>query len=243
MKGCPIIVFARRDSRRLPGKALLDLGGRPLLGRVLDRLKRVGHEVEIVVATSDRPVDDPIADFAAREGVAIFRGAAADVAGRALACCAAFGANAFVRISGDSPFIDPGIVARVMECFAAKRPDLATNVFPRTYPPGMSVEVISVAALERAATAMTTAEEREHVTLYLYREAKAFRILNLRAERNYGDIRLTVDTPAELERARRIVRSLGPAAASAPLETIVRLACEEPHISGPTRMAVAGDDA
>ena len=59
-----IIVFARMDSVRLPGKALADLCGRPMLGRVLDRVRRAKRGGRIVVATSERKSDDEIAAFA-----------------------------------------------------------------------------------------------------------------------------------------------------------------------------------
>ena len=104
-----IIVFVRYDSRRLPGKALCGLGGRPLLGRVLDRARLVPGGHPIVVATSDRAVDEPVATFTRSENVEVFRGSADDVAARALACAEAFGFVSFARICGDSPFKHDGI--------------------------------------------------------------------------------------------------------------------------------------
>ena len=221
-----IVVFARLDSHRLPGKALRELVHRPLLARVLDRLRATQQGLPVVLATSDRALDDPIAVLGAGEGVAVFRGSAHDVAGRALGCAQSFGLGAIVRISGDSPFIDPGLidlcVARFRETPGL---DLVTNVMPRTFPVGASVEVISASALARIIAATDDPQDREHVTRYVYGHPDAFRIENVAApDRRYEGFTLGVDTDDDLVRAAFIVEALGPRVASAPLADVVALA-------------------
>ena len=197
-------VFARMDSRRLPAKAMLPLAGRPLLGRVLDRARRARFPV--IVATSDRTLDDPIAAFAAAEGLACFRGDADDVAGRALACLDAHRLTAIIRISGDSPFIDPALIEAVADVFLSNPGiDIATNVHPRSFPPGQSVEVIARAALARIAVEACDGADREHVTRYAYGRPERFRIVNYAAAADWGGLTLTVDTRADLDRAAWMV--------------------------------------
>jgi spore coat polysaccharide biosynthesis protein SpsF len=222
-----LVVFARLDSRRLPGKALRDVAGRPLLGRVLDRARAVKPALPVVVATSDRALDDPIVAFAEAEGVSTFRGAADDVLGRALACAEAFGFSAMVRISGDSPFIDPALIQKCVARFEAARPglDLVTTIMPRTFPPGTSVEVIATKTLRRVAIDAVAADEREHVTPFFYRNASCFCIENLAApDGRYQGVALTVDEPRDLDRVVRIATALGAGAAVASLDEIVALA-------------------
>jgi len=220
-----LLVFARHDSRRLPGKVLMEIGGRPMLGRVIDRLRLVPGARPIVVATSDRPLDDPVAAYAEGEGVGVFRGAAEDVAARALACAEANGLASFARISGDSPFIDPGLVARLIALREAKGLDLATNVFPRSFPAGTSVEVLTSAALRRACAKMTEADDREHVTRYIYRNPDQFRICNFAAaDPGYARIGLAVDSPADLARAIWIAEHVHGPVEEASLEDVVALA-------------------
>ena len=222
-----LVVFARLDSRRLPGKALRDIASRPLLGRVLDRVRAAKPARPIVVATSDRALDDPLAAFAEAEGVALFRGDADDVLGRALACAEAFGFSAIVRISGDSPFIDPALIQRSVARFEAATPgvDLVTNIMPKSFPPGMSVEVIATEAVRRMAQDAVAADEREHVTSYLYRNASRFRIENVAApDGRYHGVSLTVDELRDLDRAAWIAATLGARAADASLDEIVALA-------------------
>jgi spore coat polysaccharide biosynthesis protein SpsF (cytidylyltransferase family) len=217
------IVLARCDSARLPGKVLLDLGGRSLLGRVLDRLRLVPELDCVVVATSDRNVDDPIVEeVVAEPGVEVFRGAIDDVLGRCLAASRAFSLERVVRISADSPFIDPSLIAQVI---AASSGDvqLATNVAPRTFPPGTSVEVLTQNALVRLAGATRNRDDREHVTRYAYAHPDEFVIANVAAADNrYQGVNLTVDEPADLDRARWVVMQSGDPAALA-LDEVIAL--------------------
>lgn len=206
--GPPVIVFSRADSRRLPGKALLDIAGRSLLGRVLDRLGHGGGGT-VIVATSVRPVDDGIAAFAEAEGYGVFRGDGADVSARALACAEANGLDWFVRVSGDSPFIDPAVVARVADLYRCEEPDLATNVFPRSFPAGCSAEAIRVDALRRAMAESAAPGHREHVTTYFYEHPDRFRIVNAASGRtDLAGRSLAVDTESDLAIARWIAARL-----------------------------------
>ena len=205
-----IIVFARLDSSRLPGKALTSIAGRFLLDRVIDRCRATPGSPKVIVATSDRATDDPIANHVAARGELLFRGATEDVAGRALACAKAHGLDRFARISGDSPFIDPNLIAR---CLARSRDgaaELVTNVFPRTYPIGVSVEVITTAAMRRIVAETVDPEDREHVTRYAYRRAEHFILDNVSApDDRYAGVSLSVDTQADLAKARWIIETHG----------------------------------
>ena len=75
------VVQARTGSTRLPGKVLQDLGGRPLLRFMLDRLADLRVD-ELVVATSTLDRDDAVADIARDAGRQVVRGSEADVLGR-----------------------------------------------------------------------------------------------------------------------------------------------------------------
>jgi CMP-2-keto-3-deoxyoctulosonic acid synthetase len=54
------LVPARLGSSRLPGKVLADLAGRPMVVRVLERLRGCREIAEIAVATDDRAVADAV---------------------------------------------------------------------------------------------------------------------------------------------------------------------------------------
>ncbi|MEX0692958.1 MAG: NTP transferase domain-containing protein [Rhodospirillales bacterium] len=193
----PALIFARMDSSRLPGKALMPLAGQPVLGRVIRRLALADEIDGIVVCTSDRAVDDPIAAFAEVRKVGLFRGSAEDVLGRAAAAARSLNADAVVRISGDSPFIDPVLVDQLISAHRDIEPDLTTNVHPRTYPAGLSVEVLAMPTLQKLDQVVSEPADREHVTPYIYRHADDFRIRNVAAPEPLRDVDLALDTETD----------------------------------------------
>ena len=216
-----LIIAARYNSSRLPGKVLLPIGARPLLGRVVDRVRRVGGGHPIVIATSDRETDDPIADFARGEDVDVFRGALDDVAGRMLACAREHGFARFARICGDRPFLDPGLIETLLERLVADGLDLATNNAKKTFPTGMTTEVIDTQALALALAKTDDPRDREHVTRYFYSHPDDFRIFNLEAvDDSWAGLNLAVDTAEDLERTRWMTARID-TPACAPIEDVV----------------------
>lgn len=221
----PALIFARMDSSRLPGKAMMRLGDAPVLAWVVHRLSRSRELDGIVICTSGRKIDDPLTEVSDKLKTGLFRGAADDVLGRALAAATHLNADAVVRISGDSPFMDAGLVDTVVRRFRDIAPDIATNVHPRSYPAGMSVEVISTAALELLNKAVTESEDREHVTTYLYRNADDFRIENVRAPEPMRDVDLALDTPEDFAFQTWLADEAGP---DADLITVIATARRYP---------------
>jgi spore coat polysaccharide biosynthesis protein SpsF len=193
-------------SSRLPGKVLAEVGGRPMLEFLLARLRPLGARV--VVATSDLPGDDPVAECAEAAGVPVVRADEQDVLGRFLAAVEAHPASTVIRITGDCPLTDPAVVADVVALRRRRGADYATNVLPRTFPKGLDVEVCRTAALRAAGESATDPAEREHVTPFLYRHPERFVLANLRSGERLGDERWTVDTSEDLEFVRDLVDRL-----------------------------------
>ena len=171
-----IIVFARMSSNRLPGKVLMDFGGRPLLAHIIARAQVLDHPV--IVATSDRPEDAAIVEVAQQHGALAFRGSLDDVLQRAVDCAKAHGLDAFARLCGDRPYFPVNQMrdglAQMRSALRAHQPlDLVTNHLPHNPPPGLSTEVVRVSALERVLAAGLNARHREHLTSGLYDDASA----------------------------------------------------------------------
>jgi spore coat polysaccharide biosynthesis protein SpsF len=204
------VVQARMGSTRLPGKMLMELDGRPALDYLLERLDHAQSLDTVMVATSTQPADDAIGCHCAAAGVRCHRGAHDDVATRLLEGAEAAGLDALVRVNGDSPLLDQALVDRGVRLFRQGGRDLVTNVHPRSFPRGQSVEVIDCAAL-RAALPRLSGQDREHVTSGLYRDPGELTIENFDAGvegagPDGGDTRLVLDTP---EDARSIEAVLG----------------------------------
>jgi spore coat polysaccharide biosynthesis protein SpsF len=201
-------VQARMSSRRLPGKILKNLGERPTLEHLIESLAHAAGLDGIVIATSTDPSDDPTAAFALERQIACFRGSLPNVALRILGAGEEFGADAVVRISADSPFLDPTLVDQALRIFRNESCDVVTNVRPRTFPRGQSVEVIALTALRRATEQMATPEEREHVTPYLYAHPAQFAIRSFVTPDGRPEVQLSIDDAEDHRRCAAILDSL-----------------------------------
>lgn len=204
------IVQARVNSSRLPAKVLLDLAGKPMLTRVIERLRR-GKEVDaIVVATSTAERDDPIAGLSESLGVRCFRGSEIDVLNRYYWAAMSVGATAIVRITSDCPLIDPEIVdqAIVSQRELRPRPDYVVN---EGYPRGFDVEVLTFEALATAWRDDHDPTTREHVTAYITQRPDQFKMATVECPQSLSHLRLTVDTIEDYQLLYKIFREFGDA--------------------------------
>ena len=207
-----VIIQARMGSERLPGKVMLPIGGRPMLGHVVERVLAIPRIERIVIAATQSPRDAHIQRWAWTQGIAVYRGRGIphrDVLTRFYRCARQFGIDPIVRITSDCPLLDPGIAARVIEMFRSN-PGVAyvSNVHPRTFPDGLDVEVFSAAALKKAYFASSTPEEREHVTPYIWQHPDEFKCMNLENDTDLSAVRWTVDTALDLEMVRGLMRQI-----------------------------------
>lgn len=203
------VVQARMSSQRLPGKVLRMLGDRPVIDWVLTRTDQAGSVEEVVLATSDDPSDDVLAQHCADSGVRVVRGSLHDVLDRFVGAARAVGADHVVRVTGDCPFVDGEVVDEVVATHLREGRDFTANRLPpphpRTFPLGLDVEVASRAALERAWRETTEQRLREHVMPYLYEQPGRFDVRIVDTEEAAGEVRWTVDTPEDLEALRALV--------------------------------------
>jgi spore coat polysaccharide biosynthesis protein SpsF len=206
------IVQARMTSTRLPGKVLMDLGGEPVLVRVLERLERARELQAIVLATSTDPSDDPVAALAEARGTAVVRGSLDDVLDRYRQAADAHPCDAVVRITADCPLIDPEVVDLVVARWRAEADAsyVANTVEPRTFPKGLDTEVVASAVLRVAAAEATDRYDREHVTPYVRARPQRFPQVGVFHDPPYGDVRITLDTPEDLRVLRGLLDAVGP---------------------------------
>jgi spore coat polysaccharide biosynthesis protein SpsF len=192
-----ILVFARMSSSRLPGKALRDFGGMPLIVWVLRRAS--GLPYPVFLATSSDPSDDALASVAEGEGIGVHRGSLDDVLGRALGAARRFDLDVVARLCGDRPYFDTGEMADAIElALADPSIDLVSNWLPGRTAPGLTTEVMTRAAIERAASAAMAPEAREHLTQWMYAEESAIRVRRIESRANSITGRFAVDTLEDL---------------------------------------------
>lgn len=204
------IIQARMTSSRLPGKVLADIAGRPMLGRVVERVRLASRLDRIGVATSTDPSDDPIAWYCAALGVDCFRGSLRDVLHRFHQAAAWMQASRIVRITADCPLIDPEIIDQVVDRHRSGSYDYTTNADPPSFPDGLDAEVFSSDALEEACHNASLSSDREHVTSYLRSHPDRFRLGVVTHETDLSAHRWTVDTLDDLAFVRAIYHGMGP---------------------------------
>ena len=211
--GIVAIIQARMGSSRLPGKVLKDIGGKPMLQRVVVRARRARSLGRVVVATTTDPGDDLLAAFCRAQGFPVFRGHPYDVLDRYYQAAKYFDAEIIVRLTADCPVIEPREIDRTVLAFLDAKVDFAANRLPppwhRTTPIGMDTEVVTFQALERAWREADAKYAREHVMPYLYEEPGRFETLLVDHDPDWGSLRLTVDTPEDLEMVREVFAHFG----------------------------------
>ena len=208
----PIVVIqARTGSSRLPGKVLADIAGKPMLLRVYDRAGRILGPEAVIVATTDSPADDALAELCQRHQIVCARGSEDDVLDRFYRVAIRFDGDPILRITADCPLLDPEISRVVYKRFAKGDCDYASNVLDKpTFPDGLDTEVFSFAALEQAWREARAPSEREHVTPYIWKNPRYFRLARVSNDTNLSALRWTVDQAEDLDLANAIYHDLAP---------------------------------
>lgn len=235
-----IVVQARLGSTRFPGKVLMELGGRPMLLRMLERLGGVRSPVRLVVATTTERRDDAIVRLCEAAGVAVFRGHPTDLLDRHYRAAAACGAGSVAKIPSDCPLIDPVAIHAVLGRFAEGDVDYASNLHPATWPDGNDVEVMRFVALETAWREAKRPMEREHTTPFIWERPERFRLANV----NWGGVaptgecdcsmshRWTVDYPEDYALICAIFEELYPGDPLFGVDSILDLLQRNPEMAG-----------
>lgn len=207
------ILQARMTSPRLPGKAMSPLRGEPMIWRQVERIRQARCLTKIVVATSAEPVDDPLASFLISRGQTVFRGASKNLSERYMRCIEAAGPiTHVVRLKGDCPFVDPGIIDECIRLSAASRAAYVSNRVRPSFPKGLEVEVASVRTLA-AAVAEAEPQDAQSVSPFalVRRRPDLFDQANCRAGRDWSHLDWRVKTPADFAFARAVYDALHPA--------------------------------
>ncbi|MFI5291964.1 MAG: cytidylyltransferase domain-containing protein [Candidatus Limnocylindrales bacterium] len=200
------VVQARMGSTRLPGKALADIGGQPLIAWTLDAMTAVRGLDGLIVAITDEPGDDELAAFVVAQGHRLHRGSTHDVLTRCWEAVEPLRPDVIVRETADNPFVDPEIVAAQVRRLVEGGYDYVGTA---GWPLGIAAEVASGTALGSAVIEATDAAEREHVMPFLYARPERFRIGSLAPASPPPAGRFTVDTVDDLAFARAIAQRIG----------------------------------
>lgn len=204
------VLQARSSSRRLPGKVLQPINGRPMIEHQIARIRRSQLIEELVVATSTDPSDDGLAQLCASLNVPVIRGPLDDVLGRFHLVMQKYPSSHVVRLTADCPLTSPTIIDEVIRLHLTSKADYTSNCHPPTYPDGLDVEVVRSEALEWAHENAKPGPEREHVTLAVAHAKDRFQLKNLAYVNDLAEHRWTVDVPEDLDFVRDVYALLEP---------------------------------
>jgi spore coat polysaccharide biosynthesis protein SpsF len=204
------VVQARMGSSRVPGKAMLDLAGRPLVGHMIDRVRRVRNVGSIVLATSTDPRNDPMVEFARAEGLEVFRHPGEDdLAGRIAGAIRGLPGDIVLKVGGDCPFIDPAVLQRMVDAARADpAADFVSNRVIWSYPLGLSADVLSRRAIEWADANLIEPQDRELFAVWIRDHPDLFCVVPIVNDEKLDHLAWTVDEPADVEFARWVFSRL-----------------------------------
>jgi spore coat polysaccharide biosynthesis protein SpsF len=203
------VIQARLSSTRLPGKVLRPLGGRSVLSWVIRAAQETRNLDTVILATSDDPEDDPVAEEAARCGASVVRGPLDDVLARYVKAVHEHPCDAVVRLTADCPLHDPALIAQVVGVWLADPTlDHVSNVVVRRYPRGLDAELVRVPVLEEQ-NRIATGGHREHVTSNIYTQPDVYRCAGVVSGVDNSDLRVTLDTEEDAKLLDGVVAELG----------------------------------
>ena len=206
-KKISVIIQARMGSKRLPGKILRPIMGKPMLWHIVNRVRKCNLVDKIIIATTETLEDDQVYNFCMKNKIDCFRGSELDVLDRYYQCAVVYNIKHIVRLTGDNALVDPDVLESAINYYFDSQKEYIS--YRSGLPLGLSVELFIFAALKRSWEESTDCECREHVTVYMYRNGDLF---NWEKVSNWGndhsDLRLTVDTEKDFLLITKIYEKL-----------------------------------
>tara|TARA_B100001121_G_scaffold207757_1_gene181753 strand:+ start:9026 stop:9673 length:648 start_codon:yes stop_codon:yes gene_type:complete len=201
-----VFIQARSNSKRFRNKILKKIYGLPIIMHVVNKVKKAKLVKDLIVATSKNKTDDTLIKTLKSFKIKYFRGELDNVALRFLNLAKKKKCKYFARVSGDSPLLDYQVIDKAIKIHKKNKSfDLISNVFPRTFPKGQSIEIIKVKSLENNIQRMSS-NELEHVTRYFYKNKNNFKIKNFKNNSKKKFIKLSIDTAGDFNKIKNRIR-------------------------------------
>jgi spore coat polysaccharide biosynthesis protein SpsF len=221
-----VVITVRLKSTRLEEKVVREVNGKLVLKYMTDRLKH-NFDGDIIICTSTHPQDDPLIDFANKEGLKYFRGSEEDVLERYYQTCVAFNLDKFYIVYGDEPWTD---IETMNETFDMLDNDIAMWVKNDSLPEGTYGYGMTMKGIEYLNN-NKLAEDLE-VWQLMATKMPIKTIENKTDYRDrYEDIRLTIDYPDDLKVFAKIIDKIGNKHVTVNLNDLVSLYENENYYS------------
>jgi spore coat polysaccharide biosynthesis protein SpsF (cytidylyltransferase family) len=203
------LIQVRLSSSRLPNKALIDICGKKSIERVLEQIKKSKFVDDIVVATSDEECNLPLISFLKQKNINYFAGDLLNIVKRFIDAATPFKPSDIVRVCGDSPLISFEMIDFIIESHLLTNSDYTSSEYG-LLPTGVMSEIINFNALKKLYSFDMDFSYSEYLTYYFRNNPTNFKInlINIPAEYNHPEYRLTLDYPEDLELIKCIYSNL-----------------------------------
>ena len=218
-----VIIQARMSSSRLPGKVLKKVSGKPILQYMIERVRMSKVIDEIVIATSNRKSDKKIVDFCLHHNVNYITGPLENVAMRFFKVLNNYKFDYFIRLCADSPLIDHYLIDLAIDMSKSNKSDIITNVFPRSFPKGQTVELINSKVYIDSIKKIKSKRDCEHLTSFFYKNKNKYKITNLNNKIDQSEYNLSVDTAEDMARFNSIIVKMNKEHTNYNLDDIISL--------------------
>ncbi len=205
-----ILIFARSNSKRLPGKVLKEIYlGKNLLEIIILRLKKF-LRIKIIVCTSKSKADNKIVKICKKNKIKYFRGELSNVFKRTKDCLKKYKLKSFIRINADRPFVDFDEIRKIIRIYKKKKFDIITNNLNRNCPKGLTCELAQSKIFFDLDEKNLSKVEKEHIFDYFYENKQGYKIFSIKNNlyKKNRNKNFSIDNLSDLKRVRKIYKLL-----------------------------------
>jgi spore coat polysaccharide biosynthesis protein SpsF len=196
-------IQARISSKRFPGKVLVKIKNKEILKIIYQRINSNIKKIKVVILTSRLKSDKKIVNFCRKNNYSYSLGPLHNVFERYKLALKKNKVDGFIRITGDSPLINIKLLKKMIKIFKRSSYDIVTNVFPRTYPIGQSIEIINKKVFLKVNAKKLDSYSKEHITQHFYKKSDKYNIFNVLNKANLSKKNLSINTREDLKKIRR----------------------------------------
>ena len=200
-----VIIQARYNSTRFPGKVLSKIKNKTLLEILIKRLKQSKKIKSIIVACTKDKKDNPIVKICNDLNIKVFRGSDKNVFSRYYYAAKFYKVKNIIRITSDCPLIDSSILDQFVDKYFLGNYDYLSNILETSYPDGMDIEIFKFKILRERYFKKISELEKEHVTVG-FKKTKNYKKYNFKLKKDYSKLRLTIDTKEDLNFIEKLLK-------------------------------------
>lgn len=202
------VIQATYTSNLFPGKSMVKISGKTVLEHIVFRIRQVNSVSEIILATSNTKLDDPLVSEAKRLGINVFRGSEQDVVSRLSEAVKHFHGNTILKVNGNYPLFDPMLANTMIEAHINGDFDFSYNEHINGTIYGTGCEVIKKELLVQISDETLTPEQRESGTLYLHQNEFKYKTNTPVYPNPRPHYKICFDTEKDLQLIEFIIKNL-----------------------------------